>query len=511
MTPTLPAYRVDALLAAGGTSDVWLAWSREPTPRPVALKIPRAGADCEPAGWWRSHAELLARCAHPGLLGIDAVLETPTGPAVVLPYVVGGSLADLLDDIATLTPGEVAALVADVADAVAALHAARVVHGDMKAANVLLATTGQALVADARALPIDQSAPAERNAVAGARGAGERPDLRATPDYLAPEVAAGAAPSVAADVFAIGVLAYEALTGVRPHRGSVDEVLAAAAEGAHRPLLNWAHVPPAMTLAVEAALDPDPRVRPDLTTLAADLTAAVPPEELRRPVPTRSLGPVSIDRSRTVAIDTRPRTDASVGRRRPSRRPSRRVILAGGLSACLIVAVAVLGGTPEREGRRSQRHPAVLQTADRPAAAAPATCDRDRAGNWPLGAHAVSIAAARGEVCGYTVQWQAGVLTMTRRDGTRRRYAVGRPGDEVLVGDWDGDGRPGLAVYEPRRGRVLYAERLPVDAVVGAVARAERVETVARNGRSRVVDYQGGGTLDGRSERRVDIVAPSGR
>jgi serine/threonine-protein kinase len=259
----------DVLIGSGPDTTVWLAADRRPGPSgpgverpPVVVKIVRGGPRARAL---RRAAHHLAGLDHAGLLPVlalwdDAAPGAEPGVVAVLPYVAGGTVRTLLDQRGALAVGEVAALVAPVAGALDRLHESGMVHGDLKPENVLLWPDGRPVVAD----------------VAGDPTFG-------TPGYVAPEVLDGA-PGRRSDVFALGVVAYEALTARRPHRGDPVQRLAAAAGGAHRPLAAWASIPVAVADVVEQALAPDPSHRqPSVGCFAADLLAVVDPLDLTLP------------------------------------------------------------------------------------------------------------------------------------------------------------------------------------------------------------------------------------
>jgi WD40 repeat protein len=205
-------YTVVRELARTSASVVYEARQAHPS-RPVALKMILAGAH---AGVGRrarllAEADAIARLRHPNIVQVYEVGSHGGVPFLSLEYMEGGDLAALLAG-APLPPARAAALLEVLARAVHAAHAAGVIHRDLKPANVLLTADGTPKVAD----------------FGLARH--ERPELTATgavmgtPSYMAPEQAAGQNQAVgpAADVYALGAILYECLTGRPPFRGDSD-------------------------------------------------------------------------------------------------------------------------------------------------------------------------------------------------------------------------------------------------------------------------------------------------
>lgn len=286
-------HRRDRLVGRGTGSEVWLAAA----PRyraaevPVVLKQVAPGAGAQAV---RRAVERIGAFTHPGLLPVLAVwddddhggAERAPGLVAVLPYVRGGTLRTLLADRGTLSEGALVAVLAEVAVVVDALHAAGLVHGDLKPENILLDEAGAPVVADPAGTP-------------GAHG---------SPSYAAPELVDPAAAGPRSDVYALGVIGYEALTARRPHRGAPAEILAAAARAAHRPLGSWPAVTPAVADALEAALAPDPAERPGgAGELVARLRDAVDPAEVRLAAPVHHAdAPVPWPTDHTIEFGPRP-------------------------------------------------------------------------------------------------------------------------------------------------------------------------------------------------------------
>lgn len=196
-------------LGAGGSAVVHLAHDRE-TERLVVVKRIReewAGTRGALDAALRE-LEVARRVSHPRVVAVHDMVRTDDGAIVVMEYVEGGSLADLLAREGRLPSARVAALADDILAGLEAVHEGGVVHGDLKPGNVLLDAEGRVKLADFGAA---RSAAMDRTLVRGTAAPG-------TVLYMSPEQARGERPTALSDVYAVGALAYEALTGL-PHAG----------------------------------------------------------------------------------------------------------------------------------------------------------------------------------------------------------------------------------------------------------------------------------------------------
>ncbi len=208
--PTLPGYEVLGVLGQGGMGVVYKA-RQLGLGRIVALKMilhaEHAGA--EERRRFRAEAEAVARLQQPNIVQIHEVGEHKGLPYFSLEFCAGGSLAGKLNGT-PLPPVEAARLVETLARAMQAAHQAGVVHRDLKPANVLLADDGTPKVTDF-GLAKTMDAPGQTNTGA----------IMGTPSYMAPEQAGGRKDvGPAADVYALGAILYELLTGRPPFKAA---------------------------------------------------------------------------------------------------------------------------------------------------------------------------------------------------------------------------------------------------------------------------------------------------
>jgi WD40 repeat protein/serine/threonine protein kinase len=210
--PTVPGYEILGVLGRGGMGVVYQARQAR-LKRVVALKMILAGAHAAPEDLerFRREGEAVARLKHPNIVQIYDVGEHGGLPFFSLEYVDGGSLAKKLGG-APLPARQAAELVATLAQAVQAAHEHGIVHRDLKPANILLTVDGTPKITDfglAKQLD-DDSAQTQSGAILG------------TPSYMAPEQAGGHTRDVgpAADVYALGAILYDLLTGRPPFKGA---------------------------------------------------------------------------------------------------------------------------------------------------------------------------------------------------------------------------------------------------------------------------------------------------
>ena len=270
-------YRLDARIGAGGMATIYRA--RDLTlDRDVAVKVlhPHLVDDDAVRERFRTEARHAARLLHPNIVNVfdtgdstDGAPGFPPGlPWIVMEFVDGPSLRDVLRERGRLSPREALAVVEPVARGLARAHAGGVIHRDVKPENVLIAEDGTPKLADfgiARALAETSHTQAGM--------------LIGSVHYMAPELVGGKPATAATDQYGVGVLLYELLTGRQPL--PAESPMAVALRHAQEPIppvsASNPEVPPALDRVVARATAQRPEDRfADLEALAAALREAVP-------------------------------------------------------------------------------------------------------------------------------------------------------------------------------------------------------------------------------------------
>lgn len=244
-------YRLEARIAVGGVGEVWRATDRA-LARPVAVKLlrPEYTQDRGALTRFRAEARHAGSLAHPGIARVYDYGEDDRAypPYLVMELVEGPSLAGVLTQ-GPLDAASTMDLIAQTAAGLAAAHQAGVVHRDVKPGNLLLSRHGRVKITDFGIAYAVGSAPLTCTGT-----------LVGTPGYLAPERVSGASGTPAADLYALGVVAYECLAGSPPFGG--DPVVVAVAHR-DRPLPPLPAGVPAEVAALVADLtEKEPAARP---------------------------------------------------------------------------------------------------------------------------------------------------------------------------------------------------------------------------------------------------------
>jgi len=321
-------YELGKVVGSGGMALVYRARDRKHG-RPVAVKLlaDNLSADPELRQRFRREAELAERLSHPNVVAVLDAGEADGRAYIVLEYVDGPNLAEELRRAGRLEPERVAELGAQAAAALAHAHEQGLVHRDVKPQNLLLAADGTLKVSDfGIARMVDGTQLTQTGTVLG------------TAAYLAPEQAAGEETTGATDVYALGMVLFELLTGEQWTSQELPPP----------PGFLAPDVPAELDSLVLACLREDPRDRPSAREVELMLRGELEPptQVLERP----SEAPATI---------------------LPKRRARTRHLAAGAVAACLVAVAVVLGVTLD-SGGAAKKPPVQARITPIPTASTPA-------------------------------------------------------------------------------------------------------------------------------------------
>jgi len=343
-------YRVEALLGSGGMAQVYRGTDTVLS-RSVAIKVLSSDYSRDPAfvERFRREARAAARLNHPTVVSVYDTGSDDGVHFIVMEFVSGRTLAQILAAEGPLPPERAAAISARVAEALSFAHEAGLVHRDVKPGNVMLTDRGDVKVMD---FGIARAASGPGQAIT------ETTSILGTAAYLSPEQAEGKPVDPRSDIYSLGVVLYELLTGHPPFSGSSPVAVAYkhVMEEPVPPSAVRSGVPPALEAIAMRALAKDPSRRyPSADLMRADLEAAAG-GGTASPVPVPETERLGRDRTETLPPVVAPPT-----RRPPSRRRAWPFVLAA-VAAAAVIALIVVGllsggGAPVRHAAGGSPRP----------------------------------------------------------------------------------------------------------------------------------------------------------
>ena len=332
-TLILDRYRLIERLASGGSAEVWRAHD-EQLDRPVAVKRlhPHLLPDDASRKRLAAEARAAAGLSHPVVVGVYDVDTTGHWPALVMELVQGESLSARIDREGPLSPRAAAVVTADVAEALYHAHQRGVIHRDVKPGNVLLSTDGRTRLVDF-GIAHSLAESAERLTVVGT--------VIGTLRAMAPEQLAGGPITPRTDLYGLGAVLHEALTGRSPYPTSSPVALAEAQRSGPPPLTG---LDPALAAVIAACLAHDPANRPlhagALAAALRDWLAGDPAAALAMAPPT--ISSIADTAAITQAVPVVAPAPRAIPPRRARRSAALPIALLAALAGVVIVAAVVM-------------------------------------------------------------------------------------------------------------------------------------------------------------------------
>jgi eukaryotic-like serine/threonine-protein kinase len=322
-------YRLESKLGSGGMSTVYLARD-ETLERWVAAKVLHREISDQPDQLerFRREARAVAQVSHPNVVAVIDAGEDAGRPYIVFEYVDGETLKQRIDRVGRLPLDEAAAYAIEVGRGLGAAHQRRLVHRDVKPQNVLIDAEGRAKVTDfGIARELEQDGLTKTGRVLG------------TTDYVSPEQAMGQPVDARSDIYSLGVLLYEMLTGEVPF--TAENLVGVAMKHVNEKMPDVQRRRPEVSSALAAVVERATQKKPekryaDMSAMLADLEAALEVEVARAG---GSHGEA------TTVLDSVPRRDRRVINTRTISIAGILLVLAG-VAAALIIAAATSEDEP---------------------------------------------------------------------------------------------------------------------------------------------------------------------
>ena len=428
-------FRIECEIGTGGMGTVYRA-THLGLERPVAVKIikPEYASDPDVADRFMREARTMARLRHPHAAMIFDAGNLPDGRHfIIMEFVEGRTLSEALEEEGRFSPERAVHIAADICDVLAEAHAIGIVHRDLKPSNIMLNERGVCVLDFGVAKVLATSADATHTHATTGSGV-----IVGTPRYMSPEQCLGQKIGARSDLYSLGVLLYEMLTGRPPFTDPLaSAVLVKQATALPPPLPKLRHdVPRALSLAVHTLLAKRPDDRP------ANARAAQKMLEKSLARPQREVTDTQPFSSTVAALNTRPSSFFRV--------------------VTPLAIIAVVGLTLLAWGRSAQTDAPPAAAGAALAASSPTTASLDSS---LTGARVQSVATAGAplsqtaarQIVNSISHGQIADVHVVKTDAQQNQALV-------AIHDEHDKGTTHLFVMEPRGGRYRVTSRTPLDA-----------------------------------------------
>jgi eukaryotic-like serine/threonine-protein kinase len=287
-------YRLDEPLGHGGMGAVWRAWDERLKRQVAAKRVHADAAFSQTRARLRREAQAVARLNHPSIVHIYDIVEGDESDWIIMELVSGQTLRQRLQESGPLEPATAARLGCEIAEGLAAAHESGILHRDLKATNVMVTAAGRAKILDFGLAKEMEREGAEPDPTLSAPGM-----VLGTPYAMSPEQAQGLPLDARSDLFSLGALLYEVLTGSPPFRGDSATACLTRVLGHQPPPLRRSipGIPTELSDLIDRLLEKEPADRPQSAREVAGALAALAAQE----------GPATLARESTLlTLDQRP-------------------------------------------------------------------------------------------------------------------------------------------------------------------------------------------------------------
>ena len=269
-------YRLEEPLGHGGMGAVWRAWDERLKRQVAAKRVHADTAFSHTRARLRREAQAVARLNHPSIVHVYDMVEGEESDWIIMELVSGQTLRQQLHEDGPFGPSMAARLGCEIAEGLAEAHESGILHRDLKATNVMVTPAGRAKILDFGLAKEMEREGADWDPTLSAPGM-----VLGTPYAMSPEQAQGLPLDARSDLFSLGALLYEVLTGSPPFRGNSTTACLARVLSYQPPPLRYSipGIPPELSDLIERLLEKEPADRPQSAREVARALAAIAAQE----------------------------------------------------------------------------------------------------------------------------------------------------------------------------------------------------------------------------------------